>query len=137
MVENSNKSERSRLVYVAHPYGGAPRNLALAEQFVAELNLLLPDCIFWAPWIPLCRDWPNKGESLKEGMRFCLAAVARSDAFIGCNIGESVGGTEELREAVRLGKPYCIEEGVQVGDLKRHLDRIKLELATPPHAPPW
>lgn len=72
---------KTPLIYVAHPFGGDMVKLAAAEQWVAYLCRSFP-AIFWAPWIPLCRHWPDSGESRKRGLELDLAAVRRSYGVI-------------------------------------------------------
>lgn len=69
------------LIYVAHPFGGEKHLLDKAERWVAKLSLHF-DAIFWAPWIPLCRNWPDSGESRARGLEIDMAAVDRSDGVI-------------------------------------------------------
>lgn len=74
------------LIYVAHPFGGDRSNLDRAEAWIAFLCQRF-DALFWAPWIPLCRHWPDSGDSRKQGLELDLDAVRRSDGLV------MVGGT--------------------------------------------
>jgi hypothetical protein len=69
------------LIYVAHPFGGDQSRLNKAESWVAFLCQRF-DALFWAPWIPLCRHWPDTGDSRKRGLELDLEAVRRSDGII-------------------------------------------------------
>jgi hypothetical protein len=74
---------RPRLGYLAHPFGGDFAKLAEASVWVAVLNHELNRrgvlIVVWAPWIPLCRHWPDNGESRALGLGIDLAAVVASD----------------------------------------------------------
>lgn len=66
-----------KLIYISHPFGGIQENLSDAEFLVSELSKVF-DAQFWAPWIPLCRYWPNEKSSLERGLIFDDNAVTIS-----------------------------------------------------------
>jgi hypothetical protein len=70
------------LIYVAHPYGGCPEALDRAELWLDRLSTLMVRALFWAPWIQLCRLWPDAGETRERGLELDLACVARSDGVL-------------------------------------------------------
>ena len=46
---------------VASVFGKKGMRLYATEYWVAELSAVY-DRIFWAPWVPLCKFWPNSVE---------------------------------------------------------------------------
>lgn len=92
-------SDNLPLIYVAHPFGGDGLLLPCAEAWVAYLCRNFP-ALFWAPWIPICRHWPDSGESRKRGLELDLAAVRRSDGLILVG-GEVSPGMRVERDAAR------------------------------------
>lgn len=70
-----------KLIYISYPFGGDRDNLDDAEFLLSELQLKFNNVIFWAPWIPLCRYWPNEAETLDRGMQIDSDAIFISREF--------------------------------------------------------
>lgn len=73
---------RRLLTYMAHPFGGRLELLDEAERLLADLQREYTECVILAPWIPLCRHWPDSGESRRLGLDIDMSAVAASDAVM-------------------------------------------------------
>lgn len=86
------------LVYLAHSYGGDPFNLDKAESWCAQLSWSLP-ALFFAPWVPLCRQWVNVGGSLERGLMLDMAAIEHSNGVLLVGGKLSVGMSKELDHA--------------------------------------
>lgn len=106
------------IIYVAHPFEGDTSNLDTAEIWCAELSREF-DGLFIAPWVPLCRRWPNEGNSLERGLMLDRVAIGACHGVI--LVGEYVSkgmvdetlGVREARifsKALRIGGPKLIDE---------------------------
>lgn len=95
-----------KLIYVAHPFGGDQRNADSAEQICAEFMKIF-DAIFWAPWLPLVRNWRNNAESLERGLAIDIECVKRSDQvwFVLVNGVMSPGQEVESAAAIEANIP--------------------------------
>jgi hypothetical protein len=98
-------SIRKPLVYLSHPYEGEKSNLDLAEAWLARFSLHFPSVLFHAPWIPLCRQWPNGGDFLSRGMQIDKSMIGRSDALLLVGRKLTRGMHEELNHAKEMLKP--------------------------------
>jgi hypothetical protein len=97
-----------KLIYVAHQFGGNPTNLDRAEAWVAWLCSRF-DALFWAPWIPLCRHWPDSGDTRKRGLELDLLAIERSDGII------TVGG--QMSPGMYIERDHAAAHGVSLWDV--------------------
>ena len=86
------------LIYVAHPYGGNVENLGRAELWLERLSQWAP-ALFWAPWIQLCRLWPDANETRERGLEIDRQCVAMSDGMLMFGRSVSVGMLREKRAA--------------------------------------
>ena len=87
------------IVYVSHPFIGVPANLDKAMAWCAFLSANF-DALFVAPWVPLCKYWPNCGESLKRGMDLDYVAVRAADGLIAVGGEMSPGMRREWNVAI-------------------------------------
>lgn len=83
------------IIYVYHPFRGDWVNLAKAERWCADLSRALP-ALFVAPWIPLCRHWPNDGDTLRRGIELDVEAVHRCDGLVAVGGPMSANGRIEF-----------------------------------------
>jgi hypothetical protein len=74
-----------KTIYVIHKFGGDLENLDKALHWAAWLTQRF-DALFVVPWVPLCRHWPDTGESRKTGIAIDMAAIAS------CHGAVAVGG---------------------------------------------
>jgi hypothetical protein len=86
-----------------HPYGGLELNLDKAREWCAFLSAQF-NALFTAPWIPLCKHWPNNGVSLEHGMRLDCAAIKRLDSCFAVGGRFSPGMQHERGFAESNGK---------------------------------
>jgi len=86
------------IIYVCHPFGGDQNKLDKAEAWAASLSRRF-DALFVVPWVPLCRWWPNSGESLQRGLELDLAAIDRCDGLIAVGGMMSENGRREFGRA--------------------------------------
>ena len=68
-------------VYLAHPYGGDPRNLQLAKEWRAWLETSY-DCEVVAPWIEHCEVTPETTEEREAGLVQDEADCLRCDVAV-------------------------------------------------------
>jgi hypothetical protein len=69
------------IVFVSHPFAGDMRKLTSVEIWCAWLSMSF-DALFVAPYVPLCRHWPDSVGTRERGMMLDLVAVARCDGMI-------------------------------------------------------
>lgn len=105
-ADESERAEVKKLVYLGMPYGGDKSNLDAAESLVATLCKCF-DALFWAPWVPLCRYWPNSGESLEVGMILDENAIDNSDLVLLVGPRISPGMAKEVEFAAKHGVPVA------------------------------
>jgi len=86
---------RIPIIYVAHPFGGNPDNLVLAEEWCAFLSFRF-NGYFIAPWIALCRAWPNGGAHLTRGTELNFVAIRAADALLAVGGKRSPGMLREI-----------------------------------------
>lgn len=91
------------IAYVLHPFGGDLQNLDRAREWCAFLSAQF-NALFSAPWIPLCKHWPNNGVSLDHGMRLDRGAIRRFDSCVAVGGRFSVGMQHERGFAESIGK---------------------------------
>lgn len=87
-----------KLVYVAHPYGGDPENLARARRWLAWL-LGHPDfagCGFVADWILTCELLVETVDNRSRGLEVDLELVRRCDVLVLVGGRVSPGMEQEL-----------------------------------------
>lgn len=69
-----------KIAYVAHKYGGDPKNLDRADRWVSWLfRTHFPTYGFVAPWISVCRSIPETPENREMGLAFDCQLVAQAD----------------------------------------------------------
>lgn len=92
-----------RLVYLAHPYGGNPENLARAKRWLAWAIREYPGCAFVANWILEGELFPETPEERKAGLRRDEAVLARCDELWLVGGEVSPGMEAEAQAAMRNG----------------------------------
>lgn len=103
------------LIYVCHPFGGNYANLDKAELWCADLSRALP-ALFVAPWVPLCRHWPNDGDTLRLGIELDLDAIRRCNGLVAVGGPMSANGRREFEassNAYNLSEFATFEELVE------------------------
>ena len=100
----------TQYVYVMHPFSGELPNLDKAREWCAFLSAHF-DVFASAPWIPLCKHWPNNGLSLLHGIELDKLAIRRADSCI------AVGG--KFSTGMQLERGYAEEIGKLVYDATR------------------
>jgi len=71
-----------KMVYVAHKFSGDLANADRAEKWTAWLNLVTVGAVFFCPWVPLVRNWPDSGETRARGLELDLECCRRFDGVI-------------------------------------------------------
>lgn len=99
MTDNANY----QLVYLMAPFGGKQENLTRASAWCAFLSSEF-EALFSAPWIPICRLWPNNGLDLVRGYELDKFAIRRFDSCIAVGGKWSTGMLPERSYAEQLGK---------------------------------
>jgi len=97
------------LIYLAHPYGGDPRNLALAEDRRGKMQEREPRVIILAPWISMARQQPDSGEMRRRALELCCIVASRCDAIV-------LTGTH-ISEGMAAERDACAAAGGTVIDL--------------------
>ncbi len=95
---------RPTVVYVAHPYGGDPANLARARRWVRWLNReFFPRYAFIAPWIDVCDGVPETPWNRTAGIAFASREVAKADELwmVGGRVSD---GMKDEAEAARFAQ---------------------------------
>lgn len=99
-----------RLIYLAHPFGGDPKNLLRAKAWLGwAAGIARPSNGFVvAPWIPLCETHSDSDTATRE---FMLAGdcevVTRCDALWLVGRELSPGMAREALAATRTGVRVC------------------------------
>lgn len=70
----------TKLIYVAHPYGGAQKNVTEAKELVKKFAAFTPQCFFITPLTAMLREY--KEETYDRDMELCLKLLNRCDALI-------------------------------------------------------
>lgn len=109
---------RVPIIYLAHEFSGDMCNLDRADRWCAFLSLQV-DAMFVAPWVALCRHWPDSGATRARGLALDLAAVRRFDGLVAVQrAGKtqlSPGQQKEWDEASAARVPlFLIDEAVMV-----------------------
>jgi len=120
--------------YVAHPFGGDMLKLDCAELWCAELSLLFSKwrevkIICLAPWIPLCRHWPNTGDVRSKGLEIGKACVMASDIlFLTGGAFLADRATSALRGGMRDELEAAKAAGVRIVNLLDIVDPTSLRV---------
>jgi hypothetical protein len=100
----------TQYVYLMHPFGGELVNLDRAREWCAFLSAHFA-MLASAPWIPLCKHWPNNGLSLAHGIELDKLAIRRADSCI------AVGG--KFSQGMQVERGYAEDIGKLVYDATR------------------
>ena len=72
--------ESGCVVYVAHPYGGSPKNKLLAEEIIKKLFRDYPEVTFISPIHAIV--CPYCSVSFEVGMDYCFSILKRCDCLL-------------------------------------------------------
>lgn len=70
----------SKIIYVAHPYGGSQKNVTEAKELVKKFAAFTPQWFFITPLTAMLREY--KAETYDRDMDLCLKLLNRCDALI-------------------------------------------------------
>jgi hypothetical protein len=127
------------VVWVSHPYGQDPANLARAKRWVAYLERKHPEWIIRAPWI----GWAEIGRFANDepaAIEACECEIANCGRLISVGTREpSPGMRSEWMHALRIGlgvlvysteaEPPANQVGTTVGRAQSFLARVSELLA--------
>jgi len=91
--------KHTKIIYVAHPYGGFEDNKKEVERILVELQNEYPDYLFISPIN--CFDWAYDKYDYSFGMNMCLGLLDKCDLLLLCTGWQkSKGCNIEYRYAV-------------------------------------
>lgn len=82
-----------RVIYMAHPYGGKPENLARAKRWMRWIEETQPVAVN-ASWILECEIWDDANpDERSAGLRRDIANIRRCDEIwaVGGRVSEGMG----------------------------------------------
>ena len=73
---------KNNIIYVAHPYGGDPKNVEKIKKIIRELREANPDNVYISP--VLCFGFYYNDTEYLDGIEECLAVLDRCNGIILC-----------------------------------------------------
>lgn len=94
------------MIYIAHPYGGKPRNRNNIEKIILNLTTTSTNT-FVSPVHAF--GFMYNLVSYDQGMLYCLELLEKCDSAIFCSGWEkSIGCRQEMEYCKRYNKPFII-----------------------------
>lgn len=94
-----------KLVYIAHPFQGKPKNVKKVEKIILELIKKYPDYTFYSPLH--ATGFFYFAKSYEEGMKDCIEMLSRCDEAWFCKGWQrSRGCNIEMSWCKEHGMPY-------------------------------
>lgn len=100
------------IIYLAHEFGGNMDNLRKAGEWCGFLSLRV-EAYFVAPWIELCRNWPDSGDTRVRGTEMGLHFVTHCDGLVAIQASAKnylSPGQQGEWDAARWGHRFLISE---------------------------